>query len=497
MTKVSIEIVLRKPPAGGLTLQRPGSKKTDSFTQSPWSMSEEGGDIDDMFYYDGVNEFNQHYSNMVRALLTHVVAQVLAQSKRFVGARFKMDFDYNALSMIERGRCCTTAPNKGFDYSVIFDSELFIVTKMTFKEAASEEQELLKEIAAIGLQTRFRRDAISRVIGQDSDVSPGSLASFIRDAEQEFLGSYKTCRQMLRDKEFSEFLCERDRLPQVAFLNQHILRRAEKIRFFSDISAAKNSTGFYSVNLAARFLSGVVMDCAGIEEMDVDIRPLDRCVNTYGLSLELASVVNRRLQELLQTKQSFIVRHDREEENRKFKICLPFNCLRYETIRRINSELAAKYTEREASGKLVFHSPVTEVGDAHDELMARVEKLSEAIHAKAKRLLMEALEERNYARALRRLCTSAKEDKMPLIKLLLNFSLKLKYDINVQAGEEQYAAIHYAASRGNKELFDLLCEYGADPKLEDAHGMTAQILLDEKLAQQASGSSQSFKGRVR
>jgi hypothetical protein len=98
-------------------------------------------------------------------------------------------------------------------------------------------------------------------------------------------------------------------------------------------------------------------------------------------------------------------------------------------------------------------------------------------------VILNSIEKKNYAQALRRIC-AAKTDSQPnsmpmqLMRALLARRDVLGFDINEKAGEKEKAAIHYAASSGNKALYDVLVKHGANPDLKDAKGYSAKEYMD-------------------
>lgn len=71
---------------------------------------------------------------------------------------------------------------------------------------------------------------------------------------------------------------------------------------------------------------------------------------------------------------------------------------------------------------------------------------------------------------------------MPLIETLLRFKEALRFNVNAQAGDKLYAAIHYAAKNGNEELCELLCAHGADLTLKNAEGVRAGEMLHQAVS---------------
>lgn len=131
-------------------------------------------------------------------------------------------------------------------------------------------------------------------------------------------------------------------------------------------------------------------------------------------------------------------------------------------------------------------SPVMASGDAHYRLTKRLASVLEKIDIDTISF-SSAIEVREYTKALRRACTSTHPMILDLVKALLEFKEELKIDINEPAGYLHYTALHHAARKGNKELYDYLVEKGADPQLKDAKGNSAEdILKQTELSKAAS-----------
>lgn len=131
-------------------------------------------------------------------------------------------------------------------------------------------------------------------------------------------------------------------------------------------------------------------------------------------------------------------------------------------------------------------SPVMASGDAHYRLTKHLASVLEKIDIDTISF-SSAIEVREYTKALRRACTSTHPMILDLVKALLEFKEELKIDINEPAGYLHYTALHHAARKGNKELYDYLVEKGADPQLKDAKGNSAEdILKQTELSKAAS-----------
>ncbi len=102
------------------------------------------------------------------------------------------------------------------------------------------------------------------------------------------------------------------------------------------------------------------------------------------------------------------------------------------------------------------------------------------------------------AQALRRICNFDNAHRVfPLIEALLQFKDQLNFDINEQKGEEQCAAIHYAAKKvavhGDRSIYDLLVKHGAEESLADSSRTTAAQHLLSSLAKKYPLDSMKMK----
>lgn len=111
----------------------------------------------------------------------------------------------------------------------------------------------------------------------------------------------------------------------------------------------------------------------------------------------------------------------------------------------------------------VFDSKKLAKEEKHAELMRRLEGFRNPNNE----LFFQSLEKKNYAQALRRACNSSDESAV-LVKILLEYTVPLKIKIDEQAGEKQYSALHYAAFKGNRALYNLLVSHHANEVLLDA-----------------------------
>ncbi|MBA2711274.1 MAG: Fic family protein [Tatlockia sp.] len=77
-----------------------------------------------------------------------------------------------------------------------------------------------------------------------------------------------------------------------------------------------------------------------------------------------------------------------------------------------------------------------------------------------------AMSDKQYARALRMLCIRKESEAFSAIKILVSNKELLQFDINEQAGEKRYSALHQAAIHDNRLIFDYLLEQNASRDLE-------------------------------
>jgi ankyrin repeat protein len=113
-----------------------------------------------------------------------------------------------------------------------------------------------------------------------------------------------------------------------------------------------------------------------------------------------------------------------------------------------------------------LHSPITAAGDTHANLLKLVMPIidSEPDFFKP---FTQALDEKRYSTALRRLCTSDKSKIFKLVEILLRFKHILKIDLNERVGNDQRSVLHFAARHSTAAVYDLLLKEGADPNRED------------------------------
>lgn len=140
---------------------------------------------------------------------------------------------------------------------------------------------------------------------------------------------------------------------------------------------------------------------------------------------------------------------------------------------------------------LYYGSPVTYAGDSHDKMRWRVGVICQQ-DLENFGIIMTAIKERAYARALRRACTATDVSDIrihQIVAIILEYKDILNININEQAGDKNFAAIHYAAEKGNKVVFDLLKKAGANITLQAKGGKTADDLLREYESKQSKVSA--------
>ncbi len=104
----------------------------------------------------------------------------------------------------------------------------------------------------------------------------------------------------------------------------------------------------------------------------------------------------------------------------------------------------------------------------HDQLVNRIEKFNNV------EIVLNLIKKKKYGSALRSACTSKKYGYQ-FVQILLEYRDQLSIDINEQAGEDQFAAIHYAVlKQATTHVYELLLKYGANENLITAKGKTAK-----------------------
>src|SRR3990167_5931449 len=108
----------------------------------------------------------------------------------------------------------------------------------------------------------------------------------------------------------------------------------------------------------------------------------------------------------------------------------------------------------------------------HDNLIKEISSVINLNEEKYHNFLV-SIEARNYSQALRRLCTTTSKETIQVVKLLLKAKNDILLNIDEQAGKEKFSALHYAAKKGNEQVYNLLKKDNADENLEDSYGKTA------------------------
>ena len=85
-------------------------------------------------------------------------------------------------------------------------------------------------------------------------------------------------------------------------------------------------------------------------------------------------------------------------------------------------------------------------------------------------LFFNALRAKEYNRALRIACTSNSSVGLSIIRVLCEHKDLLRLNPNQAAGETQRNAFHYAATKGRKDIYDLLCSSFTDEGALDKEG---------------------------
>lgn len=135
---------------------------------------------------------------------------------------------------------------------------------------------------------------------------------------------------------------------------------------------------------------------------------------------------------------------------------------------------------------IYLNSPVFDAGNAH---LALTKRIAQALSDVDKILYvdtLEALEQKEYSRALRWLCTNKSEKAETLARLILSYKERLSINVNERAFGYGHTAIHYAAIRGNQQLYDLLVQHGGDENMTNASGIAAWELMSLYLAPKLS-----------
>lgn len=134
-----------------------------------------------------------------------------------------------------------------------------------------------------------------------------------------------------------------------------------------------------------------------------------------------------------------------------------------------------KELDSASSSKTSKGSPTTVSGEKHTELVKRLKKITNSNLSYFKPF-SDYIDERQYTKALRTACRniSANKHTFDLIKILLSYKQPLSINIDEQVGQDNFAAIHYAATQGHQELYDYLVQQGANVQVSDAKGISAE-----------------------
>jgi hypothetical protein len=119
-------------------------------------------------------------------------------------------------------------------------------------------------------------------------------------------------------------------------------------------------------------------------------------------------------------------------------------------------------------------APHIAAGRAHERLLKHLMQSIPEDKLNENKLFFDAINERQYTKALRRACTSKDEQTaLKLIKVLVSYKGRLNINLNELAGAEQLTALHHAAKSSNAEIFAFLVRQDADQTIVDKAGMIA------------------------
>ena len=85
-------------------------------------------------------------------------------------------------------------------------------------------------------------------------------------------------------------------------------------------------------------------------------------------------------------------------------------------------------------------------------------------------IFFNAFRAKEYNRALRIACTSNSSIGLSIIRVLCDHKDLLELKPNQAAGETQRNAFHHAATKGGREIYDLLCSSFTDEDALDKEG---------------------------
>ncbi|QRN03983.1 hypothetical protein GH742_08945 [Legionella sp. MW5194] len=125
----------------------------------------------------------------------------------------------------------------------------------------------------------------------------------------------------------------------------------------------------------------------------------------------------------------------------------------------------------------------TELGlfksDPHASLLKELASFESDPTTKA---AFDSINNKNYAQAIRRICTVNNEKSHGMLNIILKFRERLSIIIDEQAGDKKQNALHIAASRNNHVAYDLLIASGAKQDIKDSERKTASDYYLPRLA---------------
>ena len=75
---------------------------------------------------------------------------------------------------------------------------------------------------------------------------------------------------------------------------------------------------------------------------------------------------------------------------------------------------------------------------------------------------------------------AAKENHMPIAKLLLDLGADINEQQPITTSSSQYSALHLVAQKGHEEMTQFLLDRGIKKELRDKHNNTALMLAEKK-----------------
>jgi hypothetical protein len=129
---------------------------------------------------------------------------------------------------------------------------------------------------------------------------------------------------------------------------------------------------------------------------------------------------------------------------------------------------------------IVTHTdaPHIAAGRAHERLLKHLKQSTPEDKLDENKPFFDAINERQYTKALRRACTSKDEQTaLKLIKVLMSYKGRLNINVNEQAGPEQLTALHHAAKSTNTEIYHFIVRQDADQTIADKAGMKASAYV--------------------